>query len=106
MVPVAYSYRNLLVRWKTTLMTAAGFTLVVAVLIVMLAFVNGVRTVCAVTGQPENVICLNKGNTETPLDVSHNQEKGKPGYTAEGHRAALATMISYNPDPAAVISNG
>ena len=30
MIPFAYSHRNLRVRWKTTLMTASGFTLVVA----------------------------------------------------------------------------
>lgn len=69
MVPVAYSYRNLLVRWKTTLMTAAGFTLVVAVLVVMLAFAAGVRAVCAVSGEPENVICLSRGNTDEILSM-------------------------------------
>ena len=33
MIPFAYNYRNLRVRWKTTLMTASGFTLVVAALV-------------------------------------------------------------------------
>jgi ABC-type lipoprotein release transport system permease subunit len=47
MIPVSYSYRSLMVRWKTTLMTATGFTLVVAALIVMLAFINGLAEVCA-----------------------------------------------------------
>lgn len=61
MVPVSYSYRCLIVRWKTTLMTASGFTLVVAALIVMLAFVNGIQTVCASSGDPENVVVLSKG---------------------------------------------
>ena len=46
MIPFAYSHRNLRVRWKTTLMTASGFTLVVAALVVMLAFVNGMLAVC------------------------------------------------------------
>ena len=40
MIPFAYSHRNLRVRWKTTLMTASGFTLVVAALVVILAFVK------------------------------------------------------------------
>lgn len=43
MIPFKYSHRNLRVRWKTTLMTASGFTLVVAALIVVMAFVNGLR---------------------------------------------------------------
>ena len=67
MVPLSYSYRNLIVRWRTTLMTASGFTLVVTALIVMLAFVNGVRTVCAGSGQPENVVVMKEGNFDEVL---------------------------------------
>src|SRR3954469_408748 len=67
MVPVRYNYRNLIVRWKTTLMTASGFTLVVAALIVMLAFVSGIETVCAVSGEPENVLVLKQGNNDEVL---------------------------------------
>ncbi|MDX1967512.1 MAG: ABC transporter permease [Planctomycetaceae bacterium] len=64
MIPIKYNARNLIVRWKTTLMTASGFTLVVAALVVMLAFVEGVQQVCTVSGEPENVIVLAKGNTD------------------------------------------
>ncbi len=67
MVPASYNYRNLIVRWKTTLMTACGFMLVVAALIIMLAFVNGVRTVCAESGQPENVITMKQGCSDEIL---------------------------------------
>jgi putative ABC transport system permease protein len=64
MIPLKYNARNLVVRWKTTLMTASGFTLVVAALVVMLAFVEGVQQVCTTSGEPENVIVLAKGNTD------------------------------------------
>lgn len=67
MIPVAYSYRSLFVRWKTTLMTATGFTLVIAALIVMLAFINGVQEVCKVTGDAENVVILNEGSIDEVL---------------------------------------
>jgi putative ABC transport system permease protein len=67
MVPLSYNYRNLRVRWKTTLMTASGFTLVVAALVVMLAFINGIELACAVTGELENVILLSKGNQDEVL---------------------------------------
>jgi putative ABC transport system permease protein len=67
MVPLSYNYRNLRVRWKTTLMTASGFTLVVAALVVMLAFINGIEAACATTGEPENVILLSKGNNDEVL---------------------------------------
>jgi putative ABC transport system permease protein len=61
MVPFSYNGRNLLVRWKTTLMTASGFTLVTAAVVVMLAFVHGIQRVCATSGEPENVLVLAKG---------------------------------------------
>ncbi len=73
MVPVSYNYRNLLVRWKTTLMTAGGFTLVVAALSVMLAFVEGIRAVCNNSGEPENVVVLAKGNTDEVLSRVDDQ---------------------------------
>jgi len=99
MVPVAYSYRNLLVRWKTTLMTAAGFTLVVAVLIVMLAFTSGVTTVCAVSGEAENVIWLTKGNIDEVLsriDVqTARQLELAPGVLSDDRGRALASRELY-----------
>ncbi|MFO0944406.1 MAG: ABC transporter permease [Planctomycetota bacterium] len=64
MVPISYSYRSLIVRWKTTLMTASGFTLVVAALIVMLAFIKGIEAICAISGEPENVLVLSQGNSD------------------------------------------
>ncbi len=64
MIPLSYSWRNLRVRWKTTLMTASGFTLVVAALTVMLAFIRGVEETCAVSGEPENVLLLARGNSD------------------------------------------
>jgi len=64
MVPVSYTFRNLVVRWHSTLMTAVGFSLVVAALIVMLAFINGVQRVCVASGEPENVIITDKGNSD------------------------------------------
>src|SRR5262245_44197243 len=74
MVPLSYNYRNLKVRWKTTLMTALGFTLVVAALVVMLAFVNGIRQVCATSGEPENVLLLSKGSHDEVLSVVNRNQ--------------------------------
>ncbi len=61
MIPLRYNARNLIVRWKTTLMTAAGFTLVVSALVIMLAFIAGIQAVCTVSGDPQNVLVLAKG---------------------------------------------
>jgi ABC-type lipoprotein release transport system permease subunit len=67
MVPVSYNCRNLVVRWKATVMTAAAFTLVVAAVVVMLAFARGVERVCATSGEPENVVVLAKGSHDEVL---------------------------------------
>lgn len=63
-VPLRYNIRNLVVRWKTTLTTALAFTLVVALMTVMLAFVNGMYRLTQGSGQPGNVIILSDGATD------------------------------------------
>ena len=63
-VPLRYNLRNLAIRWKTSFMTAMAFTLVIAILTVMLAFVNGMRRLTDGTGRPGNVIVLSDGSTD------------------------------------------
>ena len=60
-VPLNYNLRNLIVRWRTTLLTALAFTLVIGLMIVMLAFVNGMSRLTEQSGQPGNVIVLSDG---------------------------------------------
>ncbi len=61
-IPLAYNLRNLIVRRTTTLMTALGIALTVAVLISILALVNGLRTSLAATSSPLNLIVVRKGS--------------------------------------------
>ena len=63
-VPITYSIRNLIVRWRITLLTAAAFTLVVGLLTVMLAFVNGMYRLTEGSSQPGNVLVLSDGATD------------------------------------------
>ena len=63
-VPINYSIRNLIVRWPISLMTALAFTMVIGVLIVMLAFVNGMYKLTESSGHPENIIVLSDGATD------------------------------------------
>ncbi len=60
-VPLRYNLRNLSVRWLTTLLTAIGFILVIGLLTVMLAFVNGMYVLTKSTGQPGNVLVISEG---------------------------------------------
>ena len=63
-VPLSYNVRNLTVRWKTTVMTALAFTLVLGLMTVMLAFVKGMQRLTENSGQPGNVIILSEGATD------------------------------------------
>jgi ABC-type antimicrobial peptide transport system permease subunit len=63
-VPLGYNLRNLMTRWKTTLVTALAFTVVIGLLTVMLAFVAGMNKLTEGSGQPGNVIALMDGATD------------------------------------------
>ena len=63
-IPFQYSVRNLLVRWKTTVMTATAFTVVVFLLTIMIAFVGGMNRVIGKSAQPANVIVMSDGSTD------------------------------------------
>jgi ABC-type lipoprotein release transport system permease subunit len=63
-VPLGYNLRSLLVRWRITLITALAFTTVVALLTVLLAFVNGMYVLTQGSGQPGNVLVLSDGATD------------------------------------------
>ena len=60
-VPLNYNLRNLIERKGTTLMTAIGIGLTVAVLVTSLALTAGLKTVFAGTGDPRQLIVLRKG---------------------------------------------
>src|SRR5262249_26148680 len=60
-VPLGYNLRNLVVRWRITCLTAVAFTVVVGLLTVMLAFINGMNRLTEGSGQPGNVIVLSDG---------------------------------------------
>ena len=62
-IPLAYNLRNLVVRKTTTLMTALGIALTVAVLLAVLSLVNGLRVTLAASGDPRHVMVMRKGST-------------------------------------------
>jgi ABC-type lipoprotein release transport system permease subunit len=62
-VPLAYNLRSLLVRRWTSLFTAGGIGLVVAVTILLSGLVGGLRQMLVGTGDPDNLVVLRKGAT-------------------------------------------
>jgi putative ABC transport system permease protein len=82
-IPIGYNLRNLVVRKTTTLMTAVGIGLTVAVLVADLALVEGLRTAFKATGHPLQLIVMRKGsNAELNSTVTREALqilKAKPG---------------------------
>ena len=62
-IPISYNVRNLIVRKTTTIMTALGIALTVAVLLSVLALVEGLRTAFKATANPNHVLVTRKGST-------------------------------------------
>jgi putative ABC transport system permease protein len=62
-LPLSYNIRNIIVRWKLTLLAVGGIALVVAVLLALTAMANGFRTALRATGSPDNAIVTQRGST-------------------------------------------
>lgn len=60
-IPLSYNVRNLAVRKTTTLMTAAGIAMTVAVLLAVLGLVSGLQAAFSGTGDPLRLLVLRKG---------------------------------------------
>jgi putative ABC transport system permease protein len=61
-IPVAYNFRNLIVRKTTTLMTALGIALTVAVLLAMMALLGGLHKTLSSSGDPLQIIVMRKSS--------------------------------------------
>ena len=90
-VPLSYNFRNLRVRWITTMMTCIAFTVVVFLLILMSSFVDSVNRLTSNSGIPGNVFVLSEGSTDElfstlgygdtgklELEVATTDQEGRP----------------------------
>lgn len=99
-IPVSYNIRNLIVRKTTTLMTAAGIALTVAVLLAIMALVSGLRSAFAATGDPLHVLVMRKGGNAELTSLLTQQQfqivKSFPGIAAgpDGQPMASLEVVS------------
>jgi ABC-type antimicrobial peptide transport system permease subunit len=63
-VPLNYNLRNLVVRWRMSFLTGLAFTLVIGLLVVMMAFVNGMDRLTEGSGHADNVVVLAQGSND------------------------------------------
>ncbi len=95
-IPLSYNFRNLVVRKTTTLMTAAGIALTVAVLLAVLGLVSGLRHAFAATSNPLHVLVLRKGGnaelTSLVTQESFQVIKSFPGIAKGPNGQPIASL--------------
>ncbi|NLF08822.1 MAG: ABC transporter permease [Pirellulaceae bacterium] len=108
-IPLSYNLRNLTIRWKTTLLTALAFTAVIALLTVMMAFVEGMKRMTEGTGRADNVLVLSDGATDEGisnlpiseiLDIENlaevAREEGRPLASREAFMVAIQSAPNHD----------
>src|SRR5436190_10528711 len=95
-IPLAYNLRNLVVRKTTTTMTALGIALTVAVLLSILALLNGLKSTLSASGDPLQIVVLRKGSeSEIVSNFTRSQFqdlKFKPGIANGKDGQPLASL--------------
>lgn len=95
-IPVSYNIRNLIVRRTTTLMTAFGIAMTVAVLLAVLALSAGLRDAFESSGNPLHVLVLRKGGNAELTSVVSQQSfqiiKAYPGIAKGPDGQPLASL--------------
>jgi putative ABC transport system permease protein len=72
-LPVNYSYRNALVRWRATLATVLGIALVVFVFVLLQSLAAGIERSSGNTGDPRNLLVVRKGSTAESASLISRQ---------------------------------
>ena len=86
-IPLSYNLRNLVVRKTTTIMTALGIALTVAVLLAVLALVSGLRTAFESTGDPLHILVMRKGSNAELSSGDHARSFPGPEVQCRASRA-------------------
>jgi putative ABC transport system permease protein len=95
-IPLSYNLRNLVVRKTTTIMTAAGIAMTVAVLLAILGLVSGLQSAFASTGDPLHVLVMRKGGNAELTSLLTQQQfqivKNFPGIATGRDGQPLASL--------------
>ncbi len=95
-IPLSYNIRNLIVRKTTTLMTAAGIAMTVAVLLAVLGLVSGLERAFASTANPLHVLVMRKGGNAELTSLLTQQQfqiiKAYPGIATGSDGQPLASL--------------
>lgn len=99
-IPLTYNLRNLIVRKTTTVMTATGIAMTVAVLLAVLGLVAGLQSAFNSTGDPARVLVMRKGGNAELTSLLTQQQfqiiKAFPGIKvgADGQPMASIEVVT------------
>lgn len=99
-IPISYNIRNLTARKTTTLMTALGISLTVAVLLSVMAMVQGLRSSLEASGHPLQLLVMRKGATAelnsvvTPATFQELKAKAGIARTSDGQPMASLELVT------------
>jgi len=82
-LPVKYSLRNALVRWRSTLATVLGIGLVVFVFVLLQSLAAGIEKSSGNTGDPRNVLITRKGATAESASLISRENYQQIRYSEE-----------------------
>ncbi|HYO82300.1 MAG TPA: ABC transporter permease [Bryobacteraceae bacterium] len=95
-IPIGYNLRNLAVRKTTTLMTALGIALTVAVMLAVLALVEGLGQAFKSSGDPLHVLVMRRGaQSELTSNFTRerfNEVKFAPGIARSSSGEPMASL--------------
>jgi putative ABC transport system permease protein len=72
-LPLRYSLRNALVRWRSTIATVLGIALVVFVFVLLQSLAAGIEKSSGNTGDPRNIMVVRKGSTAESASLISRQ---------------------------------
>lgn len=82
-LPIKYSFRNALVRWRSTVATVLGIALVVFVFVLLQSLAAGIEKSSGNTGDPRNVLIVRKGSTAESASLISREDLQQIRYFEE-----------------------
>ena len=82
-LPLNYSFRNALVRWRSTIATVLGIALVVFVFVLLQSLAAGIEKSSSNTGDPRNIMVVRKGSTAESASLISRQTLSEIRYFEE-----------------------
>jgi putative ABC transport system permease protein len=92
-LPIKYSLRNALVRWRSTIATVLGIGLVVFVFVLLQSLAAGIEKSSGNTGDPRNVIIVRKGATSESASLISRENYREIRYFEDIERNASGEAV-------------